>query len=160
MKNNAPLCQFLEENRKKLFLYLLKLTGEQADAEDIFQDAVIRYAEKYPDTISLPLLFTVAKNAFTDSKRHSRQTQDITETELPSGGTPETEAISRDGEKRIMAALNRLDAEDREILAMAGQDGLSYAEIGRLTRLSEANVKVRIHRARKKLKNILEEMNG
>lgn len=160
MQNNYALTTFFEENRKKLFLYLFKLSGDRDDAEDIFQDTFLRYAKKYPDQTSLPLLFTVAKSAFTDMVRGRRPQDNIDDYEPQGGRTPEDELISRRGESAINRALMMLDADDREILAMAGQDGLSYSQIASMKRITEANVKVRVYRARKKLKEILEDING
>ena len=59
----------------------------------------------------------------------------------------------------LEAALARLDALDREALAFAAAGELSYAEIAGLLGLSEASLKVRIHRARLRLRELMKE-NG
>ena len=54
--------------------------------------------------------------------------------------------------------MQKLKPDDREILSLAAGDGnLSYQQIGEITGNSEANVKVRIHRARLKLREILKK---
>lgn len=159
MKNNSALTYFFEENRKKLFFYLLKLAGNQEDAEDIFQDTFIKYAKTYPDLVSVPLLFTVAKSVFTDMVRGRKHQESLEDNDISGGNSPEDALIQKRSGSRIQKALDLLGKEDRDILTLAGQDGLSYAEIGKLTKLSEANVKVRVFRARKKLKEILGDIH-
>jgi len=47
--------------------------------------------------------------------------------------------------------------EERNILSLRSSDNLSYKEIAEITGMSEENVKVKIHRIRKKLKNMMKE---
>ena len=56
---------------------------------------------------------------------------------------------------RVTAAIQRLDPIDRELIALLATETFSYREIGRLLNISEANVKVKVHRARLRLKAIL-----
>ena len=54
-----------------------------------------------------------------------------------------------------VAAIQELEPEEREVLSLVVSRDLSYREIARITGTSESNVKVRVHRARVKLKRIL-----
>jgi RNA polymerase sigma factor (sigma-70 family) len=63
--------------------------------------------------------------------------------------------IAREASAGIIDAVNRLPEQDREILALA-VGGMPYKEIARFLDLSLATVKVRIHRSRKKLQQMLE----
>jgi RNA polymerase sigma-70 factor (ECF subfamily) len=53
--------------------------------------------------------------------------------------------------------MRHLEDEERDLISLAASSGLSYRELGLMTGLSEANVKVKIHRARKKLRTFLGE---
>ena len=55
----------------------------------------------------------------------------------------------------MFLALQRLPEADRTALLMHVQDGLSYAAIASALGLSTAAVKVRVHRARIKLREIV-----
>lgn len=60
--------------------------------------------------------------------------------------------------RRIQArtdALQQLDDEEKDILVLAVSSGLSYRKIAEMTGNREANIKVKIHRTRLKLKQIL-----
>ena len=132
------------------------MTMNREDAEDIYQDTFIRYAGKYPDQQSPALLFTVARSIFLDHiKKHRPETD--TDADIQDDRTPEQNAMDRQGEDRVLRLFGMLEKTDREILSMAGQDGLSYKEIAEATGMTEANIKVRVHRARIKMKELLEK---
>ena len=68
------------------------------------------------------------------------------------------QGIERKERAKIMdECLLRLPEEERSILWMFYYDALSLKEIVEVTSLSEANVKVKLHRARKRLLTIVEE---
>ena len=54
-----------------------------------------------------------------------------------------------------MSAIDKLAPLDRELISLVTTADLTYQEIGRVLKISEANVKVRIHRARTKLREML-----
>ena len=57
----------------------------------------------------------------------------------------------------VLSAMASLEKDEREILSLAAGGDLSYAEIASLAGISEANVKVKVHRARLKLRKIIKE---
>ena len=68
------------------------------------------------------------------------------------------EGIERKERAKIMdACLQKLADEERSIIWMFYYDELSLKEIMEITSLSEANLKVKLHRARKKLLTIVKE---
>ncbi|MCK4984749.1 MAG: sigma-70 family RNA polymerase sigma factor, partial [Desulfobacterales bacterium] len=56
---------------------------------------------------------------------------------------------------QVIAAMQRLKDNERDILALAISDGLSYRDIASIVGISVENVKVKVHRTRLKLKKIL-----
>jgi RNA polymerase sigma-70 factor (ECF subfamily) len=62
----------------------------------------------------------------------------------------------REEYRRVLAAIQQLDEDERDILALAVSSDMSYQEISSLTGFSEANVKVKVHRARIKLRKIIQ----
>jgi RNA polymerase sigma-70 factor (ECF subfamily) len=61
----------------------------------------------------------------------------------------------RDEYRRVLSAMDALESDERDILALVISSDLSYREIASIAGISEANVKVRVHRARLNLKEIL-----
>ena len=62
--------------------------------------------------------------------------------------------------RSVLSAMALLEEDEREILSLTAGEDLSYAEIALLVGISEANVKVKVHRARLKLKKLLKEGDG
>jgi RNA polymerase sigma-70 factor (ECF subfamily) len=50
-----------------------------------------------------------------------------------------------------------LEEEERDILSMIAAGGLSYRQVAEIINTSEGNIKVKVHRARVKLRQILQE---
>jgi RNA polymerase sigma-70 factor (ECF subfamily) len=57
--------------------------------------------------------------------------------------------------RHVLLAMEKLEKDERDLLAIAISGNFSYREIAAITGLSVANVKVKVHRARLKLKKIL-----
>jgi len=60
----------------------------------------------------------------------------------------------------VLSAMVQLDEDEREVLALAVGEDLSYRAIADLAGISEANVKVRLLRARLALREALTETFG
>ncbi|MGE4498260.1 MAG: RNA polymerase sigma factor [Deferribacterales bacterium] len=157
MNSNSSLRRFFEENSGRLFGYLMKLSGCREDAEDLYQECFLKYARNYPDNHSLPLLYTVAKSLFIDLKRKSRVHDELTECTEKHAESPEEIYSGKEEKNILIRALSMLDEDESELISLCSSGGMKYAEISSITGLSEANIKVKIHRARKKLKEIISE---
>ena len=134
----------------------MRSTGDYYLADDILQESFTRYLEKYgkegPNTA---LLYTIARNAVIDGhRRQGRDTPLLDEPEF-SQPNPETQMLVREDYRRVMAAMQELALEERDVLALVVSSDLSYREIARITDTSEGNVKVRVHRARVKLRKMM-----
>jgi RNA polymerase sigma-70 factor (ECF subfamily) len=153
-----PIETIFEENKGKLFSYLVRMAGNADTASDILQESVTRCMERYQDhAISPALLFTVARNALIDHmRRHSRHTG-LEEGHRDDRADPERSLLIRDRYARVLAGLQRLDPEERDIISLVVSSGLSYRGIAAVMSMSEANIKVKVHRARLKLKSFLQE---
>ena len=61
----------------------------------------------------------------------------------------------REDYRRVVDALQQLSLTEREILSLVISSGLSYRAVAEIVGTSESNVKVKVHRARLKLRAIL-----
>jgi RNA polymerase sigma-70 factor (ECF subfamily) len=82
------------------------------------------------------------------SEERQRQLESRFEQPDPGGLTPEAQIAARD---LVGKLLERAKPEDRIILSLKELDGLSADEIGEVLRIKPSNVKVRLHRARKRM---------
>jgi RNA polymerase sigma-70 factor (ECF subfamily) len=95
----------------------------------------------------LPWLLGVARRCLANARRSS--TRRVALLERVAGQPPPAgEPAATD--PRVAAALARLSGNDREILLLVAWDGLDRAGVARVTGSSQATVRLRLHRARRR----------
>lgn len=164
-----------EEIAPRLTNYLVGSGSPYATACDIVQTSFLRVWERRDELTDDPaqisgLLFTVARNYRTDLLRRGRREvlkEEIVDADYAdagrSGAAGPDEALARADESRWLrgrldAALAELPPTLREAFTLFQLGGLSIREIARQTATTETNVKVRIHRAKMKLREILKDI--
>ena len=150
--------QFYEDYKNKLFSYLVTRSGDHDVAQDIMQESFARHFQHYGHdaAISPALLFTIARNALTDHFRYRNRFQVKGDIVLLTEADEERSLETKDAKDDIRAVLARLPDIDQEILTLAIA-GAPYKDIATTLKLTEANVKVRVHRARVKLREIMKK---
>ena len=148
--------EFYSKYRDRLFAYLMRRTGDYHLSSDILQESFARYLEKYREQgYNAALLYAIARNAVVDGHRKHVRNSPLLDEPEHSESNPEAHLMVREDYRRILAAMQELVPEERDVLSLVVSSDLSYREIARITGTSESNVKVRVHRARVKLKRIL-----
>jgi RNA polymerase sigma-70 factor (ECF subfamily) len=152
-----PTSMF-EQYRAKLFSYLMRMCGDYELSRDILQETFLRYLEHYSfSNVSASLLFTIARNSLVDHGRKQKHNSPLNEEQHHGfGNNAEQDVLIKESYRRVLEALKHLLEDEREALSLAISSDLSYTEIASIMNLTEANVKVKIHRARQKLKKILQ----
>lgn len=152
---------------KPLYFYLLKLSGSPHLAEDLTQETFVRA------TISLSVhhhenirawLLKTARNAYLDEwrKREKRKWIPFSESLLNQRemispyGLPEDEMMKVEDQKDVEQLLSYLPETYRSVIYLREIVGLSYAEIQKTLDFTEGQVKVTLHRAKKKLAQLIE----
>jgi RNA polymerase sigma-70 factor (ECF subfamily) len=150
---------FYRSWKQKIFNYLMRLTGDGSMAVDIMQETFARHFGHYgEDNHDIPLLYRIARNLFLDEMRRVKKQRGFFEEEGEEPAIDQDRRLMIRSEYRcVLSAMASLEKDEREILSLAAGGDLSYAEIASLTGISEANVKVKVHRARIKLKRIIKE---
>ena len=148
---------FYRTQRKKLFGYLMRLTGNYQLASDIMQESFVRYFEHYgPQTQNVSLLFTIARNLVWDNTRKKTNNKEIENDIEDVTFNPEEQLLVRESYRNVLSAMQKLKKSQRDLLALTVSSDLSYREIANILGISEANVKVKVHRARILLKELLQ----
>ena len=147
---------FYKENKDRLYAFLLRMTGERQLALDLVQESFARCLGRYGRReYSKALLYTIGRNAALDAFRKQSVTGFDPENYIDSSTDPEQQIIDQEKIRQTMSAIAKLAPLDRELISLVTTADLTYQEIGRVLKISEANVKVRIHRARTKLREML-----
>ena len=148
--------RFYKDNKDRLYAYLLRMTGETQLALDLVQESFVRYLGRYGNGGgSRALLYTIARNAALDAIGKRKMDGLDPEAHSDPGYDPEQRIMAREAFDRLLAAINVLAAADRELIALVATADLTYEEIGRILNTSEAAIKVRVHRARTRLRKIM-----
>ena len=134
----------------------MRMTGDYYLASDILQESFTRLLARYaPPAWCKALLFKVARNAMIDEKRKCRDGKRQTLTDIHGAQDHEQDLMIRETYRKVLKALQGLEPMEQDILNLKISSNLKYRDIAGIVGISEANVKVKIHRARIKLKSIL-----
>jgi len=149
---------FYHDYKERLLAYLLRMTGDYELSCDLMQESFTRCLESYGRNGFKPsLLFTIARNAVYDHSRRSRVQNrfDRQHRQVPSH--PEECHLLREEYRRVLEAIQQLAPDEKDLLSLAATSMYSYRQIAQQVGISEANVKVKIHRSRIKLRKLLDE---
>ena len=149
--------QLFERYRDPIWRFFRRRTPNEALAEELSQDtfvAVLQGAARYaPRAPFRSYLFGIAYNILlADRRRASHQMVEPLDLAWAAACVGDVEA-----EMSVRSALDRLDADDREMLMLREYEQLSYQEIADLRKMPINTVRSRLFRARMALKAVLEQ---
>ncbi|TPI10454.1 sigma-70 family RNA polymerase sigma factor [Mesorhizobium sp. B4-1-3] len=161
MKTRLDVIPHLED----LWRYGRVLTGNDADADDLVQEALARaltMAASYDTSRPvLPWLITIVRNTFLTNASRAVATRqrmasfaDVAESALPPSQEHSAELA------KVQRALTRMPAEQAEILHLVAVLGFTYSETANLLGVPAGTVMSRLSRARAALKQNLEDKDG
>ena len=138
-----------------VFRYLLRVTGDREAASDLLQDtfvAAYEAREAYvPSGRFTGWLYTIATNKARNHRRHG------TVAGVPADPPRSVEQVAAGGELRgaVREAVLALGDGDREAILLREIAGLSYEELGPALGCTPGAARVRAHRARVRLRELL-----
>ncbi len=131
---STAMDQLVARYRQALFSWLLGMTGNHADAEDMYQEVwfrVIRHAGRFNDVSFRAWLWKIARNLLIDFRRKRRPdvsldavededavplVDQLTSREMGPARSVEMDDLT----KRVMRAVTLLPAVQRDVFLMAG----------------------------------------
>jgi len=138
-------------------------------SEDICQEAFIRFYEKNIDFRSIDeskyWLIRVVKNMSINVVKRKAREQATVERLKQAPSAPilngEQTLLGNETRTLVREAVEKLPEKLKSVLVLKEYADLNYKEIAEILRISESNVKVRVHRARKIMESMLdrEEMH-
>lgn len=142
------------------FLYTVayRLAGNDADAQDVVQEALVRIRrglESYVPGSLEGWLARIVTNTFLDEmRRRKRRPADALpeNPDLVVPPSPAADEVSTDFSDEVQAALASISEEFRTAVVLCDVVGLPYEEISETTGVPVGTVRSRIHRGRKLLR--------
>ncbi len=115
-----------------LVLFARQWVRSGADAEDIVQEAFVRFWRQNRDVANRGLLYATVRSVALDLiRKDSRRARREAEAYADAVQTIEPQFEDDDDSRRLLAvAINRLPHEQREVLVMKIWNDLTFAEIG------------------------------
>jgi RNA polymerase sigma factor (sigma-70 family) len=138
-----------------VYRFIVKNLRHEEDARDVVQTAfekMWRNREEIDPVKCKSYLFTVAYHQMID---HIRKIKRVQLREEFSAEVKVQDKPANNLKKVLEEALSRLGETQRSLVLLKDYEGYSYDEIGKITGLSESQVKVYLHRARVQLKDYL-----
>jgi RNA polymerase sigma factor (sigma-70 family) len=143
----------------KVFRFILKSIRVEDRARDIVQDSyekLWRNAENVNAEKVKSYLFTTAYHTMIDVLRKENRQTYLEDYQIPEETHQEQYS---DLAEILNGAISQLPEIQRAVILLRDYEGYSYKEIGDITTLNEAQVKVYIYRARVFLKNFIGKMD-
>lgn len=153
----AALSILYRRYSQRIYTYCRKIIGESTTAEDLLQETFVKLLESGRQQRAIEnfpaYLMTIARNlCLSHRARSKRQFVEVEDFHLASRDVPYEQ---RELLQLIQASLELLPEDYREAFVLREYNGLSYNEIADVIGESLDVVKVRIFRAKKKLRDIL-----
>jgi RNA polymerase sigma-70 factor (ECF subfamily) len=154
------LEKLLERHQAQIYRFGMKMCGDPEDAKDVLQDTLLSVARNVRDfrgssSIST-WLYTVARSFCVKKRRKSKfapkevavSLESAAEHAADPGMAPDESLASKQVEQALEEAIAALQPMYREVLLLRDVEGLTAAEVARVTGASVQAVKSRLHRAR------------
>lgn len=165
--DDEAFARLVAKYKRRVFGLAARFARDRDELEDICQNVFIKVYEHIPSFRNeAPFehwLTRVAVRTCHDAlrrRRHEKHNLRLDEWVFQIGDQREqARHEARQARDLLNHALSRLTPDERLVITLLELEGLTVREISGLTDWSEANVKVRAHRARKALKRIVEEQD-
>lgn len=166
--DTAAFAALVNKHKDLVFTIAMNITRNREDAEEVAQDVFLnafRKLEGFRKESSFQTwLYRIAYNESISKVRKKKiitmdLDEETTETIPEEDLEEEIAGLDEIQQKQVVAKiLDKLPETDRVLVTLFYIDNLPVAEISAVTGLGESNVKVRLHRVRKKIYVQLQEI--
>jgi RNA polymerase sigma-70 factor (ECF subfamily) len=151
----------------RVYRHIYYRVGNEADAEDLTQQVFLKAWQaisKYRKMASpfIAWLMTISHNLVIDFYRTIKdrvylEAEVQADDSVPS---PERAAEASIEQQRLRRAILQLGGDEQQVVMLRFIEGFEFTEIASLLKKREGNIRVILHRALAKLRNILEKEEG
>ena len=156
----------VQQYERPLVRYAAQITGDLERGRDVAQDTFLRLCKQDRQQRDgllnghlVEWLYTVCRNRALDVRRKESRMKTMTAEQATAQESRDMDQAvaseQQDTTARVQEFVDRLTENQREVVRLKFQHGLSYKEIAAVTQLSVSNVGYLIHTAIKKLRTEL-----
>jgi RNA polymerase sigma factor (sigma-70 family) len=166
--NLAAYSHLVDKYQKLVYTLALKLLKKPEEAEEMAQDTFVKAFQKidsYEGKSKFSTwLYSITYNGCISELRKRRiefkslDDRQISEQDEQKMNDYYRETKKEDQEKYLNLALGKLPEDDQVLVTLYYYENQSMEEISQITGLTVSNIKVKIHRARKRMYSLLYEM--
>ncbi|MFI3287031.1 MAG: RNA polymerase sigma factor [Rikenellaceae bacterium] len=158
-QNTDDFDKIVVENHRSVYALAYRLTHSESDAEDITQEVFMKFYKSqssFRGSSKLStLLYRITYNHTVDMLRKRKNIYCELKEDIVCE-SPEEFSMEQKIEL-LERAISQLGIEERTIITLFYMDDKPIEEISRIMTLSVANIKVKLHRTRKKLHKLIGE---
>lgn len=164
-KQEETFHTLVDAHKDKLYRICYGYCSNQADVQDVYQEVLIKIWKYLPDFKGdakiTTWLYRIAVNScltFVDSQKKRLERFAPLQEQFAHLNTTTNEAQQEQNEQLqyLRWCIGLLGSMDRSLMLLT-LEGLSYDEIAEVTGLSSNNIGVRLHRAKAKLKKMMQD---
>lgn len=167
MASSSAIQRVIDQHAGRVFTLACYTLGSRQDAEDVTQEVLLRYwkhADRVDPARVEGWLVRVTTNACRDvMRRHTRRREvvggeacDVALDEAPGvEPLPEAAVEATERAEQLRALLSQLHEPYRSVVVLREVQGLSYAAIAEALEMTLANVRVTLHRGRRRLAELV-----
>ena len=144
--------------KKKLYNFVLRLSGDEMIAEDVIHNIFMRFYDSYSEIRDINSinfwLFKSARNEYYNYYRKNRRLTEYSEeilNDIDSDSDLESQTELKDYKRLIFAELEKVPEDQKEVYLLKEYGGLSYNEIAETLQIDVNLVKSRLYKVRQKL---------
>jgi RNA polymerase sigma-70 factor (ECF subfamily) len=157
--------RIIERYQRPVLRMVSNMINDHHAAEDITQDVFIAVFNKLSTFDPMRCrfstwMFTIARNKSINHLRSNRKTLSLDSREFVSSSDPSEQICNEEFFQQMDRALSQLPKSQKRAFVLAEFEKLPYEEIAQVECVSIGTIKSRVHRAKKKLRKSLAEVNG
>ena len=152
-------ADLFDRYNERIYNYYLKCTYDRTLSQDLTQQVfvkLIKYRTSFKNDHSFKAwIFRIATNVkydhFRKEKSYKNRNQ-VYDSQQDHTYDPSEILEKSEQEKQLHAALKQLPEDQREVIWMTRFERMKYAEVAKIYNCTESAIKVKVHRAMKRLK--------
>lgn len=162
LDREARFGRLCDAHTAALTAYALRRVSPQ-DAADVVAETFLvawRRLDEIDEQSALPWLYAVARRVLSSQRRAAGRQLAIAQRLAVERSAALHGEGSPDRSRRVLEALAELSEQEREVLMLAAWEELSSSEAARVLNCSSTAFRIRLHRARRRLRERLSHPHG